>query len=336
MLAGCFIVDIHSSTYHEQAFTHNYDTPKNGVPPIPLSGATEELWQAPNADSWAALVAAKGPLLPAPAYLSDIEDENITAESVRTYAVFDQAIILTLEAIRMPQRKNPTQLELTTHIPPTEGSSVRIVELFPGDPVMYTYMALHYTPLYDLLAVSGDSWVFSQKVLQSTSFIEHQRRLKQWTNSGTAVAAVVFASRSLTAWFRNPYGRPQALEADGDISMCDISAGRNFKDNICDYWAMYVCALICWAYCHRPNRSGQDVPAASGEEDAGAVWARNVAAMQPAEVKGLRAGRKGAGCVVALVRKWLERDCLGAKSRLFVDAVCVLKKLEEGVNWKWF
>jgi hypothetical protein len=47
-------------------------------------------------------------------------------------------------------------------------------------------------------------------------------------------------------------------------------------------------------------------------------------------------GRREAGGVVGLVRRRLENDCIGGRSRLYVDAVGVLRKLEEGVGWKWF
>ena len=47
-------------------------------------------------------------------------------------------------------------------------------------------------------------------------------------------------------------------------------------------------------------------------------------------------GRKEALGVVAVVKKRLETECVGGRSRLFVDAVGTLKKLEEGANWKWF
>jgi hypothetical protein len=47
-------------------------------------------------------------------------------------------------------------------------------------------------------------------------------------------------------------------------------------------------------------------------------------------------GRREAAGVVGLVRKRLESDCVGGRSRLYVDAVGVLRKVEEGVGWKWF
>jgi len=53
------------------------------------------------------------------------------------------------------------------------------------------------------------------------------------------------------------------------------------------------------------------------------------------DVVRMRARREG-GAVVGLVLRRLESDCIGGRSRLYVDAVGVLRKLDEGANWKWF
>lgn len=71
------------------------------------------------------------------------------------------------------------------------------------------------------------------------------------------------------------------------------------------------------------------------EEEGVLTWLRGVASMGTEEVVRAR-GRREAGGVVGLVRRRLESDCVGGRSRLYVDAVGVLKKLEEGVNWNWF
>lgn len=60
-----------------------------------------------------------------------------------------------------------------------------------------------------------------------------------------------------------------------------------------------------------------------------------VSAMKPEEAVRVRGKREAAG-VVGLVRRKLEDDCVGSRSRLYVDAVAVLKKLEERANSKWF
>jgi hypothetical protein len=58
-----------------------------------------------------------------------------------------------------------------------------------------------------------------------------------------------------------------------------------------------------------------------------------LADMRPEDAAAIRGRRPPAG-VVNLVRRRLEWDCIGARNRLFVDAVGVLKKLEDGNVWR--
>jgi hypothetical protein len=206
-----------------------------------------------------------------------------------------------------------------------------------------TYLALHHTPLHDLLAVSGDTWIFSQKVLPATSFLEHQRRLKLWAEAPSrkgpgamsAAQATIYAARAILAFLA-------AEEQE------DKKAFSAWMTDLSDYWALYVCALICWAFGHRVRGGVEQRERGGSEEDdsvgAGGkmggdeevfAWLRMVSEMGAEQVVRVR-GRREAGGVVGLVRRRLEWDCVGGRSRLYVDAVGVLKKLEEGVNWKWF
>jgi hypothetical protein len=336
----------------------------------------------------------------------------------------------------------------------------RINALFPTCPIANTYLALHHTPLRDLLAVGGDSWVFSQKVLPATSFHEHQKRLKMWvtcTNTTTTTTtftadgsggtgssgpltglnvlrATVYASRAILGFLdREQPAHPHQLQnqhqqqhqlqnqhqqhhpsGSGVGSTCNPAAP--WSADMSDYWALYVCALICWAFGHpaaargngngnggaggggggggggvdvqgqgqgqgqnggsggsrqrstsssgsgrdnspaaallllpnggggaavgasRPGSGGSasSFTATAGDEEA-VGWLRMVAGAGARLEDVVRArGRREAAGVVGLVRKRLESDCVGGRSRLYVDAVGVLRKVEEGVGWKWF
>ncbi|KAL2264938.1 hypothetical protein VTJ83DRAFT_7448 [Remersonia thermophila] len=304
----------------------------------------------------------------------------------------------------------------------------RIRSLFPDSPIANTYLALHHTPLRDLLAVSGDSWVFSQKILPAALFVEHQRRLRVWATAtapvrhasssvggeGTSAArATVYAARAILGFL--------AREQQPSLSGPSTAWSRDMSD----YWALYVCALVCWAFAH-PAGSGRKSgggnanasssssssgggggggggggdgysPSATGplklqpimhepntrddrnriqhdqqhinnndddgdeeekDEPTALSWLRTMAStsLEQHNSNGSSGGGGGGGGgggmtlydtlrwrqrdaaagVVALVRRRLERDCVGGRSRLYVDAVGVLRKLEEGRGGKWF
>jgi hypothetical protein len=216
----------------------------------------------------------------------------------------------------------------------------RLRSLFPGSAVANTYLALHYTPLRDLLAISGDSWLFSQKILDQEDFQRRQVSVRAWSTSVQAGAASTFAAKALLAFFDTNDNAPNSRNSternqhEGEWIMSDIS----------DYWALYVCALICWALSHRttrgaglPSASTYNVNSASGKAEREAKgWLRMVASLGPESAAQNVRGRREALGVLGMVRRRLEDEAVGGKSRLLVDAVRVLKNLEEDPTKKRF
>ncbi|KAK3294996.1 uncharacterized protein B0H64DRAFT_325455 [Chaetomium fimeti] len=332
LLATCLFVDGHAAIYQQQR--RSQDCEVGGVmQPVPLFGRTTKPWESTSADDWANTLAADPGALQ-PEHVPPLE--HLTREDITSHTPTDRIIILS--------------------------------------------------------------------VLPATSFHEHQKRLRLWVtvnppfcvaaggganggvggggggggSGGGALAglsvlrATVYAARAILAFL----DRAPAVDGDGGGG-----GGASWSADMSDYWALYVCALICWAFVH-PARgggggaadgqgqggngaaaggagaggrgrsasgapgggSGGSSPAltpngvaavASDEEAVG--WLRLVAAegVRLEDVVRVR-GRREASGVVGLVRKRLESDCVGGRSRLYVDAVGVLRKLEEGLGWKWF
>jgi len=328
LLAACFVVDVHTGVYQEQPCVQSMglletETLASGLP-IPLSDPTAALWEMQDAEAWVRSFGTSES--PFGRLLSNLSPGELTKENVDCFSPFDRAVVLAAEALQLPRRPDPEIMDRASMAHPTADPAVeRILALFPDSPLANAYVALHYTPLHDLLAVSGDTWVFGLKVKYQSSFKEQQERLRRWANSPAAAAATVHASRALTAFL------------EGGDRMTDGSGKeRTWRDDISDYWGMYVCALICWAYGHPVGRRSGLAASENNEEDAMAwlrAMATGAAAGSDAEA---RERRRGAGRVVVLVRARLEEDCIGSKNRLYVDAITILKKLIEGANWPWF
>ncbi|RYO78535.1 hypothetical protein DL762_008658 [Monosporascus cannonballus] len=340
LFAGCFILDVHTSVYHEQPLIPQFSTP---TPPIPLIQVSDGLWSATTSESWE----SRKPYKTRPATLDQV---TLTPEAVADAPPMDRATFAASELLRLPKRVDAQSLDLSVEV---DRSSVeRIRKLFPDSPVPNTYLALYYTPLHDLLAVSGDSWLFTQKVLPAENFQQHQKRLKLWSGSQHASTAAGFAARALlyfldtaneTTDVTNTYD-DDADEEDGDIY------GQRCND-ISDYWSLYVCALICWAITHHATRraatagggTGSASPSRNANSPGGGAgrghsvvgWLRMVGSLGPGEVPDVRDRTEAAG-VVGMARRRLEYEAAGSKSRLLVDALGVLKRLEEGINWKRF
>ncbi|KAI1662713.1 hypothetical protein F4813DRAFT_384294 [Daldinia decipiens] len=336
LFAVCFVLDAHASVYYQQHVIQQFPM---STRPIPLIRPTEDLWAAQSPEVWEALLDTR------PADMGPLSHtgETPTAEQVLNARYLDRAVFLTSEALCLPKRSNPSMLDLSVEVDLT--STERISRLFPGSAVGNTYLALHYTPLHDLLAVSGDTWLFSRKVASPQVFQQHKKRLQLWCGSPHASAAVGFAAKALLAFLDGSESRNHNTLNTDPEEQGDLNNNWNMLD-ISDYWAVYACALICWALGHRSigrnaySGSGSDCTsphhdhdnANAGEREA-MRWLKMVAAGDSA--LGARNRRESMG-VISMVRRRLEDEAVGAKSRLLVDAVGTLKKIEERAGSKWF
>jgi hypothetical protein len=123
---------------------------------------------------------------------------------------------------------------------------------------------------------------------------------------------------------------------------------------ICDYWSLYISALICWAFGNRYQsalpiaRSNSSTNLSADADDAtptpvedarskGLVYVNNMLALNVEELLTSKASFKGdtAG-VIDAVRQRLELESTGNKSSLLVDAIGVLNKIRVGGRGKWF
>lgn len=396
LLAACFCLDHHASAYHQQPRAKN----DVSISDIPLTGQTDALWAAGSIDEWYALLEAE-PAAGAPTYLPRLD--LLRSEDVSGYSIFDQEILLSAEFSGLEnqrfthsatERPSPAE-DLRT---PTTASYAaellkfdkheRAASLFSKSlvaPIANVYVALRHTPLHDLLAVSGDSWVFSQKVLGAPAFLEHQKRLKAWAEGRSSSSASPTSTTNTTTTMQ-PTSPTTAASLEGlSSAKASIYAARTlvglldglhcqgprpYVGCISTYWAIYVCALIIWAYGHHRATGGSGSNKASGSNNnsAGSAphpvssssssssssggspnkgapmsqeetvnWLRVVADLgQPENLARIRGRREASAGVVSMVKTMLEGDCVGGRSRLYVDATVVLRKLEEGVNWRWF
>ncbi|KAI1428570.1 hypothetical protein F5Y12DRAFT_730593 [Xylaria sp. FL1777] len=336
LLSASFVLDIHTSMYHEHSTIHHFLTP---TPPIPLTKSTQRLWTAQDSEAWEKLLSSD------PTQLDSVSlaDEEITADHVTTALPLDLAVYLASETLRLPRRSPASTMDHSADL--DLDSTTRMCSLFSRSAVANTYLALHYTPLRDLLAVTGDSWLFSRKLLDQEDFQRRKVIVRSWSSSVHAGAAATFAAKALLAFFdandnntpndRNPAGKHQ-------------QPGRWNMSEISDYWALYVCALICWSINRTTRgvtgRGGADgvgfSPASSSNsnsalaraENEAKAWLKTVASLSPETAcQNVRARREALG-VIAMVRRRLEHESVGGKNKLLVDAVRVLRCLEDDPN----
>lgn len=380
LLAACFIIDNHAAMLHESSRARSDVDPST----IPLTGHSDALWSANSANEWFAILQND----PSAAHVQFMPSlDSLTPEQVAQYNVFDRCVILNAATLSLPRRnsqrnsvgkdgdaessfaddlRTPTTTSYAARALKGMKPDGRLCYLFSlvNDITPNVYVALHHTPLHDLLAVSGESWVFSQKVLGSLTYVEHQKRLKAWiegrssTTSSSSTSpvsptaaslegmssskATIHAARALVGYFE------RSVEASNGVTP--------YVTSISNYWSMYVCALIIWAFGQKSGKffstssssssagsSGSPTTATRGgggqvmSDDEAVAWLRAVADSSMPETVGRAKGRREASAViVSMVKRRLEADCVGGRSCLYVDAVGILKNLEESVGRRWF
>lgn len=351
LMAAYFVLDVHKSMYYEQPLTLSFDAPKSS---IPLTTSTEARWIARSAEAWSH-ASALGSTNRGSLILCEI----IKPDRIENASHLDLAVFLAAEVLRLPKRAASGELDVSTSA--DQAQSAPIKRLFPDSTVASTYLALHYTPLRDLLAVSGESWFFSQKVIPLQDFQQRQKRLKRWSGSKFAANAAGFAAEALLKFLDSRivhHGAPQTFAHDergGEATAFPESRSLTWnKTLISDYWAMYVCTLIiCWAINHRTAKAPRTAAASASkkgaanaaaphradaddeesEVEAAAVfdWLERVTLLADENVP--RVGEHEQMMkVVGMVRRRLELEAVGSKSILLRDALKVLKKLEKGDN----
>ncbi|PBP16048.1 hypothetical protein BUE80_DR013235 [Diplocarpon rosae] len=229
LLSGCFIFDIHQSMYHQQPRSGALRDEKSSPFRLPCA---QSLWQASNTPEWRSK-RTKSTVLPLL-----LAEQGLTAQSIISTWSFTQSLIICRAVSRLPSRADPSYPN--EHFPQyTHPDIENFMDLFANSPLAHSYMAFYHTPLQELLAIAGDTWVFAQNITHPPGFQRARQRLKGWSTSLAAAQATHHACQVLS----QALSRTFSFASDGNTNttLCCIS----------DYWGLYISALICWAFGHR-------------------------------------------------------------------------------------
>ncbi|TVY13835.1 hypothetical protein LARI1_G008400 [Lachnellula arida] len=327
LLGACFIFDLHQSIYHQQPRSKaSRINPGHFYQPC-----LESLWNAGTSSEWQAQQSQSNH---APQQLQFIE-HDLTAQSNFGGTPYSECLSVSFFANRLPTREDSIYLTDRQLYHPGVAS---LETLFPTSPLALTYLALNHTPLHDLLAIAGDTWIFGKKITPPSAFTDASQRLKIWSSSIAAAQATQHACRVLSLTLN-----------------CQPSC-------ITDYWSVYVSVLICWAFGHRfqtsisaggsgtLSRNNSSSALSSMDDDGAQVQSADdvrlkaltyIEGMLALSVEDLlvnhTASLKGdtSGVIVA-VRQRLELESVGGTCSLLVDCIGVLSKISKSGKGKWF
>jgi Fungal specific transcription factor domain len=333
LLSACFMFDVHQAMYHQQS---RFKAPMDDSRFLLCLPAQDHVWNANNASEW---MVQRSDHQIQPLHLFE---QELSTQGILKTSSFAQSLLICWLASSFPSREDSTYRN--DFLPYSKHPSIeKFVTLFPNSLQAHTYLALYHTPLHDLLAIAGDTWVFAQKITPPSAFRAAQFRLKIWSTSLAAAQATHHACRVLSESLT-----PQWTPAADD--------GLNTPHCISDYWSIYVSALICWAFGHRyqnPSNAGGgtlsrtssstaiggmavDEPTISGTAQLKAVrYANEILELNIEELLTSKAAVKcDTTGVIDAVQQRLELESVGNKSGLLVDAVTVLTKIKEGGRTK--
>lgn len=126
----------------------------------------------------------------------------------------------------------------------------------------HTLMAARYTPLHTLLTVSGESWLFNQKLAQEGEFRLAKTKLRQWVSDTEEVKRAVWhALRALkyvvddhnAKWQSSSTASTPTNANWNTNSMLSTPLTADPSNMLQTNWSIYVCVLICWAYGFEPS-----------------------------------------------------------------------------------
>lgn len=332
LLVACFIFDNHQSLYHEQKRSEVHLEETVSLLSAPCQDE-DDLWNAPTAVEWQAKSVDSNAQ-----HLSHIE-QDISSRCVISQSPFAQTFDICSLASRLPPREDPTYP--SNFFPHSIDSVVlSLGTRYSNSPLACSYLALHHTPLHDLLAIAGDTWVFGKKITPPSAFHSAQARLKVWSASLAAAAATQHACHIISTLLQ-----PQPKEVSG----------------VSDYWAFYTAALICWAFGHRyqPSSSGPngtltastpltavdgsmdiDSPLTASADEAelrAITYINGMLELDTEDLLTSKASMRGDTVgIIDAVRSRLELENVGGKCMMIVDAILVLTRIKEGGRGKWF
>ncbi|KAI9850040.1 MAG: hypothetical protein M1838_006155 [Thelocarpon superellum] len=304
---AAFILDAQQASLFEQDFCHAPTT--RGHSNL-YASCPEEIWACATAEGWTTHQTALTTVHPqrrlpdmARAFLeSDVEEKG--------RSVFDGAAVLALIISSRAASPHAPLVDERLH-----QWRRRVDPSRHGLLITYhAYLLGGDTPLRDLLAVTGETWVLGQKLSHPAEFVVARTRLRTWAEGAKARATVGHAAQILQI----------AADAQSNGQMLLLGGGLH------EAWCVYVAALVCWAVGAALRTTME--PALPMAEDPAREMRQYLRAMtrSSGEVDGLGPDAcpllaRTAG-TLSCVRQWLQ----GSMSGLLKEGEEVMRKLEQG------
>jgi hypothetical protein len=330
--AAYFVMDVHLHKFYEQRRCHPGVNSNDSILLLPCS---DRLWNAKDATKWYDEILQSNysaiPLSVA---------ENMSIEEISSLPRSCQLLITCSLTTQLRPRDRKSIPEVSVIESPIIS---KITTTFPHFSYAHAYLALHHTPLHELLALTGSTWVLGKKLTIQEEIDRIETHVHQWTKSLAAAQATWHACHVLQLCLSQPI--------QTDVACVTV----------CEYWCIYTATLICWAFGHRTllnryrtaqlpvvapagtNNTSRQSSCTAFDDDPAEITTQALAYLQeitsssPEQVGDLFLSpvRGDTMPLMQALRNRLELEDMGGEGRcaMLTDACGVIDRLLEGGKW---
>ncbi|EEH07120.1 conserved hypothetical protein [Histoplasma capsulatum G186AR] len=316
ILQASFLLDVQQSTLFQQPLVFlqaNLRTPRSNVgnvEPIDLPFPCQtELWEIEGIEEWAQYARAYAKsqetltLSSVARRIIHQNDDTLKLDPFQSNLILSYALLTNMRSMDLELALEPfieRVKQEKTERESMQGPGYSISSTHPSH-TLFTYhflLAAYRAPLKALLAVSGESWLFNQKLADQEEYQQAKNTLRMWVSGTDELKKAVWHSLRALQYAidaidhlelgdtpvlinANPnLSRVSDLFSDGNGCLTPLDAFTQYRGNIHttknavttpEYlvegsatlphlnrsdavtalhanWALYICALICWAY----------------------------------------------------------------------------------------
>jgi hypothetical protein len=321
--AACFMFDTHQKFCYEQRRCQWRATAENTFIKVPCP---KSLWIASTPQQWFEVIQTQDCTA-----IRLSNPEAMSAAEISRLPLSAQADAGGIVFELLPSRD---QAPLSTLGHSTNARLIKtITTLFPQFIHTHGYLALYHTPLHQLLSLTGNTWLFGQKLTSHSDIDATPKAVAQWASSPAAAQATWHACHLLRHTFKN-------------VSEID----KPFR-GVSEYWFLYTSTLIVWAFGYRPSnlptsvssstsisrRASSVTLAAEDSADiksAALAWAEAMIDLKPEHLINSQL-RTETGPAIDAARLRLQQEAVMSHGRsgMLLDACGVLDRIREGRRW---
>ncbi|PCH01301.1 Zinc finger, C2H2 [Penicillium occitanis (nom. inval.)] len=269
VLQASFILDVYQSKLFGQpsVSVQPSSNPFNTRPQISQANkipfpCSSELWESRDSTQWLSLAGSYVSLFLPSAAVSINRLSGLRPEG---FDQFQASLLLAygLSSYALTEDDSSPNEPLNALITSLQDRKVSGITTSPHSQTLFTYhtlMAVRYTPLHTLLTVSGESWLFNQKLAQEGEFRNAKTKLRLWVSDTDDVKKAIWhAIRALryvvdrTEWHTSTATSTTAHPMWNNSVPLIKTPATGPAIMLQATWSVYICVLICWAYGFDPN-----------------------------------------------------------------------------------